>query len=510
MTDTLVFHPLANIFPLIEGKAFEDLVADVRAHGLLEPIILLDGQILDGRNRYRAATAAGVFDPAHDVQLFDGEDPLAWVLSKNLHRRHLDESQRAALGAKLESLEHGGKRKGKPAQDANLQLDRARVAELVNVSPRSIASAKKVMKEGAPELFNAIEQGTVTASVAEKMLALTPDAQARALATERPKALKTIAKKAHRAERERKLADKQRALPTRLYNVILADPPWRFEPYSRDTGLDRAADNHYPTTELDEIKALPVGTLAAVDSALFLWATAPMLPEALAVMRFWGFTYRSQVIWRKAAPAACGHFDHPGKLVLGTGYWFRNGHEVLLVGTRGAIPAPAMGEQWPSVLDAEPMRHSQKPDRFYELIEAYFPTVDKIELNARAARAGWDRWGLEAPAEEVIIDPMADYLAALAASTVAPGEHNKASAAPILRAAYALDPPLPVDRIVADLGAKKNTVLSWLLRLELTKPGRQRQNGSREAKAARQRMMAQGGGVNDAHPSSGQGGADHV
>ncbi|KAB2846552.1 MAG: hypothetical protein F9K44_15135, partial [Hyphomicrobiaceae bacterium] len=115
----LEYHPLANLFPLIEGRAFEDLVADVQANGIREPIILLDGKILDGRNRYRAgmeaaliarsATPDSVF--AHRwFEVYDTErlgDPLAWVLSKNLHRRHLNESQRAAVAAKLETLSHG-------------------------------------------------------------------------------------------------------------------------------------------------------------------------------------------------------------------------------------------------------------------------------------------------------------------------------------------------------------------------------------------------------------------
>src|SRR5690606_33052257 len=115
-----------------------------------------------------------------------------------------------------------------------------------------------------------------------------------------------------------------------------------------ETGLDRAADNHYPTSELEDIKARGVADIAAEDCVLFLWATAPMLPQALEVMNAWGFTYRSHVIWRKSEGA-------DAELVLGNGYWFRNGHELLLVGARGNVPAPAMGTQFPSVIDA-PLR----------------------------------------------------------------------------------------------------------------------------------------------------------
>lgn len=194
---------------------------------------------------------------------------------------------------------------------------------------------------------------------------------------------KTEDKQRRRAEREADLAAQQTALPDKRYGVILADPEWRFEVYSRETGMDRAADNHYPTSETEIIASRPVATIAADDCALFLWATAPMMPQALAVMAAWGFEYKSQAIWRK---------DRQG-----TGYWFRNEHELLLVGTRGKIPAPAMGTQFGSVFEAPVGEHSVKPDVAYAMIESYFPNLPKIELNARRGRPGWDVWGNEAP-----------------------------------------------------------------------------------------------------------------
>jgi N6-adenosine-specific RNA methylase IME4 len=190
--------------------------------------------------------------------------------------------------------------------------------------------------------------------------------------------------KAERREtRERILGGMQAALPNKKFGVILADPEWRFEVYSRESGMDRAADNHYPTSETDVIASRPVADIAAEDCALFLWATVPMLPDALRVMEAWGFTYKSHFVWNKDK--------------IGTGYWNRNKHELLLVGTKGNVPAPAMGTQAQSLIDAPVRLHSEKPQCFYALIEAYFPTLPKIELNARKAREGWERWGLEAP-----------------------------------------------------------------------------------------------------------------
>jgi N6-adenosine-specific RNA methylase IME4 len=207
------------------------------------------------------------------------------------------------------------------------------------------------------------------------------------------KAVTTADKQAHRAARERALGAMQCALPDKKYGVILADPEWRFEPWSRETGLDRAADNHYPTSCTEVIAARDVPAIAARDCVLFLWATVPMLPHALLVMAAWGFDYRSHCVWSKVRPT--------GEPAIGTGYWFRNCHEILLVGVSGDIPAPAPGEQEISLLEAAIGTHSEKPEEFYRLIEDYFPTLPKIELNARRARPGWDAWGNEAPATDL-------------------------------------------------------------------------------------------------------------
>jgi N6-adenosine-specific RNA methylase IME4 len=192
----------------------------------------------------------------------------------------------------------------------------------------------------------------------------------------------TQIKQARRAAKEAALAAKQLALPDRRYGVVVADPPWRWEPYSRETGMDRAADNHYSTSGVEAIAALPVSNIAADDCVLFLWATVPCLEYALAVMKAWGFAYKSQFVWVKNK--------------IGLGFWNRNKHELLLIGTRGHIPAPAPGTQWPSVIDADVGAHSVKPEAALEMIEHYYPNLPKIELHRRgSARPGWDAWGAE-------------------------------------------------------------------------------------------------------------------
>src|SRR5260370_7130697 len=102
------FHPAADLLPLLEGTEFEALVRDIRTHGLCEPITLLEGVILDGRNRYRACKVAGI-EPRFEqwVPRHQGDTPLALVLSRNLERRHLNESQRAMSAARMANLPRG-------------------------------------------------------------------------------------------------------------------------------------------------------------------------------------------------------------------------------------------------------------------------------------------------------------------------------------------------------------------------------------------------------------------
>lgn len=179
-----LWHDYANLFPMLDAAGQDALRADVQQHGVREPVIQFEGRILDGRNRYMAARDLGLDFP---VAEFDGTpaEALAYVLSINLHRRHLTESQRAAVAAKLANMKRGGDRKSD--QTANLQDDRAPVtqaqaAQMLNVSERSVATAKKVIDNAAPELIQAVEDGEVSVSAAADVSALPQEEQAAAVA----------------------------------------------------------------------------------------------------------------------------------------------------------------------------------------------------------------------------------------------------------------------------------------------------------------------------------------
>jgi hypothetical protein len=154
---TAKFHALASIFPLLDGDEFD---ADIRAHGLRQRIVLHESAILDGRNPYRACIEADI-EPRFEQ--FSGRDPLAFVLSLNLRRRHLNESQRVA--AKLANMRQGERTDLEPS--ANLpKVSQSDAAKLLNVSGRSVRSAKAVCDQAVPELIKKVEQGEISVSKA--------------------------------------------------------------------------------------------------------------------------------------------------------------------------------------------------------------------------------------------------------------------------------------------------------------------------------------------------------
>ena len=169
---------------------------------------------------------------------------------------------------------------------------------------------------------------------------------------------------------------------------MLEDFEWDDKVWSRETGMDRHAANHYETAadahtpeEIVE-RTRERWTCAADDCVALMWSTNQHLAIALDVLRLRGFRYVSNCCW--------------GKEAAGTGRWNRSRHELMLIGVRGAVECPAPGTQWDSLVLAPKSAHSAKPECFLDMIEDYWPTVPKIELNRRGPpRPGWAAWGNE-------------------------------------------------------------------------------------------------------------------
>jgi hypothetical protein len=174
------FHPLADIVPLIEGAEFQTLVEDIREQGLNKSIVMYQGKVLDGRNRWRACCIIGIDKvKGFRTREYEGNDPLGHVISANVTRRHLNESQRAMVAAKLANMRQGERT---DLKSANLQkVAQAAAAERLNVSVRTIASAAKVRSAGTTELITAVEQGRIAVSAAAKVATHDPDIQRSAI-----------------------------------------------------------------------------------------------------------------------------------------------------------------------------------------------------------------------------------------------------------------------------------------------------------------------------------------
>ncbi|RMC33742.1 MT-A70 family methyltransferase [Paracoccus alkanivorans] len=169
-------------------------------------------------------------------------------------------------------------------------------------------------------------------------------------------------------------------LPIGPFDVILADPPWRFASNS-DAKPGRNARRHYDCMSLDEICALPVKDSAAKNALLLMWVTVPFAHMADQVVRAWGFRAKSQLIWCKQR--------------IGTGYWVRNKHEICVLATRGRFPCPSPALFPTSIIPGEQRGHSRKPEWVQDVIDERLPDSRKLEMFARRPRGGWTVWGNE-------------------------------------------------------------------------------------------------------------------
>lgn len=171
------------------------------------------------------------------------------------------------------------------------------------------------------------------------------------------------------------------------YSTILADPPWQFQNRTGKMAPEHRRLLRYPTMELEEICQLPVAELAASSAHLYLWIPNALIAEGLEVMRRWGFTYKSNLVWYKIR--ADGGPDGRG-----VGFYFRNVTELVLFGVRGRMRTLKPGRTQVNLFESRKREHSRKPDELYSIIERCSPGP-YMELFARFTRPGWHQWGNE-------------------------------------------------------------------------------------------------------------------
>ena len=443
----------ANMFPMLPEARRPTFRASLEKGGQNRPVVLFRGMILDGRNRARELIELN--KPIAYV-IFTGRSrqALDFVIDENLERRDLTDKDRAGIAAKIANLRIGDNQHTRVVAPPNgggsapsllpelreetpakPDISQEEAAALMHVSLRSVERAAVIEKRGVPELKEAVASGPVSLAAGAEIARLPVEEQKRILAQpELQKAVKEVAKR-NRAEkqaksRERRLDNMRKPgslelIESRKYGVHLFDVPREFVSWSDATGAEKSPQNHYRVEGLQYLADLRTKILAcsAPNCVAVMWAWANSLQDQLDLLIEWGFAaarrrdesglllrdadarilppagegrYRSHQIWAKR--------NADGSLHRGTGFWFIDGHELLLWGARGDVPAPLPGTQAPSLLDLPIGDHSQKPgEAIRDQIDRYFPGVPKLEWFGRvpdlaafkARHPDWDVTGNE-------------------------------------------------------------------------------------------------------------------
>ena len=375
-----------NYIRPLSSEEYEKLEASVLSEGIRDPLVVWQGILLDGYHRYKIAQGHGLEYKTVEVELPDRDAAKEWILVNQLGRRNLTEQEASYYRGKLYSARkqsHGGDRKSS-CQNVNLIGTAEELGSQYGVSERTIIrdeqfskAVDKVADEIGAEARNAILSGQ--AKVPKERVEQLVEINQEAPELVEPILRGEIAiKEAERIIRRRDRIESTPVIPDGKYNVIYADPPWKY-----DFGFDihGAADRHYHTMTIEELCELPIADLSEDNAVLFMWVTSPKLFDAKKVIDAWGFDYKTSFIWDKVKHVM-GHYNSVR-------------HEILLVCVRGSFPKQN-NTLHDSVISIERTdEHSEKPEYFRKLIEEMYPNSKKIELFARKKSEGWDAWGNE-------------------------------------------------------------------------------------------------------------------
>ncbi len=376
--DIQIHDEFSELIPPLTPEEYKGLEDSIKKEGCRVAIDIWNSTIVDGHNRYAICKEHNIVFKTNTIIFEDENQATVWIINNQLQRRNLNAYQRTVLALKLESaLKEEAKKRQSKAGELYGELHPKK--ELVHNSAQAPTKPKPDKTREAVAKVAGISHGTV--DKVKKIQEKATDEQKENLKTGKDSVNKVhndiVKEERVEKRKQRDLDFTATPLPTGVYEVILADPPWK---YDFSETVAREIENQYPTMELDDIKniKIPVGD----NGVLFLWATAPKLIEALEVMKSWGFKYKTNAIWDKQS--------------IGMGYWFRGQHELLLVGTKGKFSPPDKENRISSVISEKRTKHSKKPNKIYDILESMFPNSKKIELFARQKyNDNWVVWGNE-------------------------------------------------------------------------------------------------------------------
>jgi N6-adenosine-specific RNA methylase IME4 len=337
------------LLPKLSKEEYEALKESIKREGQHYPIIVnVDLEVLDGHHRLKACQELA-FEPAFETRKFESKLlEKKFVIESNLRRRNLNDFQKAEMGMVLLEVEKElakERMKVTPNDGTSIGTAVEKTAQKIGLSEKTFERAKKVIEKGSEELKKKVREGKISVNAAHVQV--------------------------RRAEKHIETPK----LPDGEFDVIYADPPWKY-----DFCLEGNPQEQYAEMDTAKICELPVPT--AKDAILFLWATNPKIEDALKVVKAWGFKYITNLVWVKQT--------------LGLGYYSMAQHELLLICKRGEIPPPQAENRPHSVIQAERTNHSHKPEVFYDIIEKMYPNRKYLELFSRNQREKWIMWGNEA------------------------------------------------------------------------------------------------------------------
>lgn len=350
--------PKYQLMPELSKEEREFLERDIAERGIKIPVEYdEEGNILDGHNRIEIAKKLKIDCPKIVRKFNTEEEKISHVLALNMARRHLLPHQWGSACKKL--LEVRGVKTGQGSSAEKRHSQSATIADI----------AKEL---GVPERT---ARSRIAAAEDYELL---PEEDREKV--DRGEKSARSAARGKKQEKKRKEAAKTAELKGK-FSLIYADPPWMYGASTMNDG-GGSADDHYPTMSTDEICNLGIKDHVVKDAVLFLWATNPLLPEAMRVIEEWGFKYKTNLVWVK------------DKATVALGEYVRGKHEMLLIATRGTM-IPDKKDRPESVIEAPRGEHSRKPDTVYDMIESMYGNQRRLELFARSRRDGWNSFGAE-------------------------------------------------------------------------------------------------------------------
>ena len=372
----LIINPeFQNLIPSLNLEELSSLEASLKHEGCRDPLVVWNNTIIDGHHRYAICTKHGIsFDVVEKSELETELDVKLWMINNQFSRRNLPTETRLALAYRFKEFEA---EKAKERQGTRNDL----VDSDINIAqPVGRSKTFECKKRGRGTLGEIAKKAGVSHTTAEQYdtIQRKGSEEQKAEVAEGKSSIKKVYTQIQKAERLEK--NKAAEWPKGKYRVIYADPPWHYGD-ERSGGNHGGAVDHYNTMSINELKNMPLSSLTEDNAVLFLWATAPLLPEALELINAWGFKYKTNFIWDKVKHNM-GHYNSVR-------------HELLLIATNGSC-TPDNVQLFDSVQSIERTdRHSEKPEEFRKIIDTLYTYGNKLEMFARKQVEGWEVFGNE-------------------------------------------------------------------------------------------------------------------